>query len=140
MEYKVKHLEMIQLIINRMANNCLNVKGWLVAIITAGFIFISKDYSRYGILVSLILIIGFSFVDAKYLQYERKYRKLYEIVCESENTDFSMNINREEINTFKKCNYKDCYLSISILLPYSILIAYVAVLFGITYLFNIIYI
>lgn len=134
MQDKVKHLEMIQQVINRMANNCLNIKGWLIAIITAGFIFISKDYSRYGILVSLILIIGFSFFDAKYLQYERKYRELYKIICKFEKTDFSMNINRIDIKKVEKCKYIKCYFSISILLPYFILIAYLAVLFGITYI------
>ena len=134
MEYKARHLEMIQQVINRMANNCLNIKGWLIAIITAGFIFISKEYSRYGILVSLVLIIGFSFFDAKYLQYERKYRELYKIICESEKTDFSMNINREDINSIDKCKYKKCYLSISILLPYFVLTLYVAILFVITYI------
>jgi len=133
-EGKLKHLEFIQQVITRMSNTSLNVKGLLVTIITAGFIFASKDYSRYAILASIILVVAFSFLDAKYLQYERKYRMLYEKVCKEEFTDMSMSINKKYINDSKFCQYKKCYFSTSVILPYACILIYNFILFGITFI------
>ena len=130
---KVKHLEMIQDVIKRMANNSLNIKGWLVAIITACLIFVSKDYSKYCLLATFILIFGFLVLDAKYLQYERKYRQLYSIVIKKEKTDFSMSTDIEEIKSNKRNYLIKCVFSISVALPYLLILLYNLALFLIAF-------
>lgn len=124
MDAKIKHLEMIQQIIKRMSSNCLHIKGSLIAIISASFIFFNNEYSEFGFLASVFLTIGFSLFDAKYLQYERKYRELYNIVRKSETIDFSMDINIDEIKKNNKTNYINCLKSCSIVIPYIMLFFY----------------
>lgn len=43
MENKQKHLEFIQMAINRMASNLFLLKGWTVALIAALFALAAKD-------------------------------------------------------------------------------------------------
>lgn len=45
MENKLKHLEMIQGIINRMASNSFALKGWSVTLVAGIFALSSKDAS-----------------------------------------------------------------------------------------------
>lgn len=128
-----KHLDFIQQNINRMTTNSFSIKGWLIAIITAGFIFTSKDYSQYLILSSCILVVGFAILDATYLQNERKFRELYNLIINDENMEvfkeFEMNINHETIVSNKKTNYFSCLFSRSIIIPYSVILLYDAALF-----------
>ena len=79
-EHKVKHLEMIQAIIERMGKNSFVVKGW----------------SFTSILILFVTIL-FWFHDAYYLLLERQYRCLYdEVRLSDKETDFRMTPKREE--------------------------------------------
>ena len=129
MERKIRHLEMIQQIINRMANNSLSIKGWVVAIITAGSILDKNKDSFLSLFIYIFLIFCFSLFDSKYLQYERKYRKLYEIVRKTNEIDFSMNINIVQIKELKECCFCKCYFSLSIVFPYLSIIIYSILLY-----------
>lgn len=97
MEKRIKHLEMIQEIIKRMAGNSFLLRGWSItltaAISTLFFSTTSIDTKPYLILTALFLIFVFWTLDAYYLSQERAYRKLYEEVrVKNENDiDFSMN-------------------------------------------------
>ena len=79
-KYLIDHLNYIQQTITRMSKNSFSIKGWLIALISSGFIFVSKDYSGFLVLSSIILICGFALLDAVYLQTERKYRVLYSLI------------------------------------------------------------
>lgn len=131
-KYLEKHVELIQNSIDRMSSNCLNIKGWLIGLITAGFIFVSDEYSVCFMLSSLILIFGFAFLDAKYLQYERKFRELYKIVVEDQNQekvkDLEMNINNDFIKQNKKTRYINCLISPSIWIAYGVILTYNVIL------------
>lgn len=92
-EKKIKHLEMIQGVINRLSQNSFLLKGWSVVLLAA-LLTITIEYD--GNLTSLVLIFPvliFWYLDGFYLSQERKYRKLYEDVRtkEGETVDFSMN-------------------------------------------------
>lgn len=126
-ENKIRYLEMIQGIINRMANNSYSIKGWLIAIITAGYIFIQGEFSWLVFLAFIVLVILFALLDANYLFYERKYRALYDIARSKENVDFSMRTDIPEIA--EKCKYFSCLKSPSIYFPYIALIVYLSLLF-----------
>lgn len=74
MENKLKHLEMIQGIINRMASNSFALKGWSVTLVAGIFALSSKDANEIYFLIAYIPIIVFWFLDAYYLLQERLFR------------------------------------------------------------------
>jgi hypothetical protein len=123
MENRIKHLEFIQNIINRMNTNSFQLKGLLITIISAIFaIYASSE-------ISSILFIGyfpsliFWFLDAYYLQQERKFRGVYDNVCGLKN-EVVVDAFEMPIHKFKggKYNYWNTFFSRTILLFYLMVI------------------
>jgi hypothetical protein len=77
---RVKHLEMIQAIVTRMAGNSFLVKGWAVTIVAALIAVAAKEAEVRFALVALLPAFSFWGLDAYYLRYERLYRRLYDDV------------------------------------------------------------
>lgn len=92
MENKIKHLEIIQSVINRMAANSFLIKGWCVALVSALLALSSKDSNTKFIFVSYYPVLMFWILDAYYLWQERLFRKLYNQVriADEKAIDFSM--------------------------------------------------
>ena len=97
-EHKVKLLEMIQAIIERMGNNSFVIKGWSFTSIGALFAFWFSNTSMwYILLLNFCVTILFWFHDAYYLSLERQFRRLYDEVRLSDiETDFRMTPKQEE--------------------------------------------
>lgn len=97
-EYNVKHLEMIQAIIERIGNNSFVIKGWSFTSIGALFAFWFSNTSMwYILLLNFCVTILFWFHDAYYLSLERQFRRLYDEVRLSDiETDFRMTPKQEE--------------------------------------------
>lgn len=97
-EYNVKHLEMIQAIIERMGNNSFIIKGWSFTSIGALFAFWFSNTSMwYILLLNFCVTILFWFHDAYYLSLERQFRRLYDEVRLSDiETDFRMTPKQKE--------------------------------------------
>ena len=93
-EQVIKHLEIIQSIINRLANNSFLIKSWSMTIISVAILFISKNqnYSHCIILSFLIPILGFWILDGYFLWQERIFREIYNDVRKQESTNFEMSI------------------------------------------------
>ena len=91
---KLKHLEMIQDIVNRLASNSFVFKGWAATVIAGISAFAVKDTSHRIMLVALLATILFWLSDAYYLSLERRYRDLYNHVAElpDNKIDFSMKL------------------------------------------------
>lgn len=106
---KLKHLEMIQGIINRMASNSFALKGWAVTLVAGIFALASKDTDKIYFLITYIPIIIFWVLDSYYLLQERLFRSLYGKVrrLQENEIDFEMNIKSDEFksksNTFNAC-------------------------------------
>ena len=117
-ENKRSHLNMIQQIITRMGNNSFSLKGWSVGIIIAIYAFAGKNEHK-AVIVTLIPLIVFWFLDTYYLMLERKFRELYnEIRLKKENDiDFDMNFNNIKINMkdIKKYGFVNVFFSKTIL-------------------------
>lgn len=114
MEDRIKYLEMIQEIINRMASNSFALKGWAVTLIAGIFVLAEKDTNKMYFLVAYLPIITFWGLDAYYLFQERLYRALYNKVRqlpEGEN-DFSMVASVAEFKS-EKNSFCNCLLSIT---------------------------
>lgn len=130
MENKIKHLEMIQAIIIRMAQNSFMIKGWALTLVVAMFAFVPKTAGLFVPIV-IVPILIFTLLDAYYLQLERRYRKLYDIVRNKEEAeiDFELKITKEckdRSNSFLNCTF-----SRSILFYYiSILCVSVGIIIG----------
>ncbi len=92
MEKKIKHLEFIQSIINRMARNSFFLKGWSVTLVAAIFALSTKDGSTALIPIAYLPAIIFWFLDAYFLRQERLYRNLYNHVRQLNESavDFSL--------------------------------------------------
>lgn len=118
MEKKLKHLEIIQNVINRMASNSFLLKGWAVTLIAGIFALANKDSDKSYFLIAYIPIIIFWGMDSYYLKLERQFRHLYDKVRtrNDEDIDFSMKISSFEGK--KELNYTNCLFSVTELLFY----------------------
>ncbi len=95
MSNKVDHLNMIESIITRMANNSLQIKCWCIAIVSGVIVL-----SRSSIILTCILsVVLFCYLDARYLALEKEFRGLYEKVRvrEESEIDYSMERDKEPI-------------------------------------------
>lgn len=77
MDNKIKFLEIIQNLITRMSTNSFMLKGWAVTLVAGTFALSNMESNNLFFLIAYVPIILFWFLDAYYLQLERKYRKLY---------------------------------------------------------------
>lgn len=91
-EKKVKHLELIQGIISRMAGNSFLLKGWTITIIAAMFALAAKDANKIFVILAYFPTIMFWILDSYYLSQESHFRNIYnEVRIKSESDiDFSM--------------------------------------------------
>ncbi|MFA7276621.1 MAG: hypothetical protein WC043_07455 [Pseudobdellovibrionaceae bacterium] len=94
MDRKLKHLDFIQGVINRLSTNSFLLKGWSVILISALFALSAKDSKTEVILLAFIPALVFWGLDGYFLALEREYRKLYDIVRahKPDDIDFSMKI------------------------------------------------
>ncbi len=92
MEQKIKHLEFIQGVVNRMAANSFLIKGWCITLVSALFALAAKDTNVKFIIIASIPVSAFWILDGYYLKQERLFRGLYnQIRVKDENSiDFSM--------------------------------------------------
>ena len=116
MESKLKILELIQGIVNRMSSNSFTLKGWAVTLVAAIFVLSSDDVDKeYFVLLVLIPILMFWILDAYYLMKERAYIKLYNKTrtIEPERIDFEL---ATEQSSF--CDYIKSFFSVAEILFY----------------------
>lgn len=79
-EDSLKHLEFIQNIVTRMANNSFLLKGWTVTIVSALFALAAQNSNSKFVILAFLPVLTFWALDAYYLWQERLYRKLYDDV------------------------------------------------------------
>ncbi len=93
-EAKLKHLEFLQNIITRMANNSFLLKGWIVTILGAILSLSKDDIDSKIILITSFLIVIFWILDAYFLGQERYFRARYDEVRKKEpkEIDFGMGL------------------------------------------------
>ena len=89
---KIKHLEMIQNIVNRMASGSTFLKGWTVILVAAVLGFVLKNSQSTYVWLAIIPTLFFWGLDGIYLRQEKLFRALYNKVriLKEENIDFSM--------------------------------------------------
>ena len=94
----MKHLEMIQGVVNRLSGNSSSLKGWGVVLISALFAISTKESSRFLVFVTFLPALAFWILDSYYLRQERLFREHYNQVrnMDESDIDFSMDTSSVE--------------------------------------------
>jgi len=78
---RVKHLELIQDVIVRMAGNSALLKGWSITLASALIGWAASEHSHVKyVVIGFFPPIFFAVLDAYYLRQERLFRRLYDCV------------------------------------------------------------
>lgn len=80
-EDRRKHLDFIQAVVTRMSTASSTSKSWALPIVTATYGYALTQEVASVALLGIISVILFGFLDANYLNQERKYRALYDSVA-----------------------------------------------------------
>lgn len=132
-EDRIKHLEMLQQIITRMANNSFLLKGWTVTLVAAIIAVIDKSQLHTVGWVALIPVFIFWGLDGYFLRQEKLFRELYNHVRQPEKyddaTDFNLStsIVQDKVSCVFFIMFSDTLITfyLSLLFAVSIAIAYV---------------
>lgn len=125
-ENKLKHLEFVQAVINRMAGNSFMIKGWSVTVLTIVSAFVLKDGNPRLVPTAYFLVMMFWFLDAYYLKLEKNYRELYKAVCKKPKNAIDFTLAANDYSK-KADSYLAVLFSTTLLLFYGALIAFVIV-------------
>ena len=131
MENKLKHLEFIQGVINRMASNLFFLRGWTITLIAALLaLFVKGTNSNYIIYFLLVLVLVFWILDGYFLSQERLFRALYNHVRKLDEKEIDFSMNTSEHKKDKKNTWVYAMFSSTLLVFYlplvgvALLIAY----------------
>ena len=80
-ESRMRHLEMIQRVVDRLAGNCFALKGWSVAVVSALFVLAAKETNEGYAALALFPALCFWGLNAYYLRQERLFRALHKQVA-----------------------------------------------------------
>ena len=126
MEKKLKHLEMIQTVISRMAANSFQLKGLCVTIAVAVSALAVVRSNAILYLLLLIPILSFWLMDAHYLHQEKLFRALFDTVRNQDESqiDFSMNTApfKKKCPSVAKCFFLN-WSTIGFYLPFVVIVA-----------------
>jgi hypothetical protein len=106
---KIKHLEFIESIINRFNHDSFLIKGWMITLVSALLVLAVNSTEYKMFLVAIFPVVVFCFLDAFYLQEERKFVELYKQTAQGNVKDFSM-----DVTTYKnviRCKYSHVLFS-----------------------------
>lgn len=104
-----KEIDLIQSCISRMAHNSFLIKGWAISIIAVVLALTEKTINNYMITAILIIpLVCFWYLDAFFLQTERKYRKMYTWILKERKNDndellYDLNPTRFDNEVDSKC-------------------------------------
>ncbi len=131
-EKVVRHLEMIQKVVNRIAHNSFLLKGWSMTLVVASIVLIARfDVENPYIILSFsVPVIFFWILDGYFLWQERLFRKVYNDVRVQKDTEFEMNVAKHFEKS--KCNWILSVFSLTLNIFYIGQLLFVFLVFFIT--------
>lgn len=92
MEARVKHLELIQGVINRLATDSFRMKGWAVVLVSALLVVLVREGQIDFAYIGFLPVLVFWGLDGYFLWQERLFRDLYDAVrvLDESAIDYSM--------------------------------------------------
>ena len=112
MENKIKHLEFIQSTITRMNQNSFQIKGWMITLVSALLALYASSERVVYILIAIVPAVVFWFLDAYYLQQERRFRGVYNDVAGLSPDDSRIKVREFEMPIQKYQCGKYCYFNV----------------------------
>lgn len=101
-DIKEKHIEIVQNIIERLANNSFYIKGWTITLLTALIAVYASTKNISFVILSILPVIIFWLLDSYYLWQERLFRRLYESIVNGEYpSDYTINLKNVEASDIK---------------------------------------
>lgn len=116
----IKHLEFIQNIITRMNTNSFQIKGWSIVIVSALMAIYASTQKNYFFLIAIFPTLIFWFLDAYYLNQERKFIGLYNDVAgvTDKPKEIKLFAMRPDLYISGKYSYWSAFFSLTILKMY----------------------
>ena len=123
MDKKFRHLQFIQGVINRLASNSFQMKGWSVLLVAAILVLLAREKRLDTSFIAAVPVLVFWGLDGYFLWQERLFRALYDHVrvLEDDKIDFSMDISSFRVGYNR--SWLGTTLSRTLLLFYGALIA-----------------
>lgn len=124
-EKKIKHLEMIEAIIDRMGKNCFQLKSWSMTLVALVGALNAQGSNKKFMLLAFVPILGFWLLDAFYLQKERRYAQLYKNVASKDENEIDFNLDATlatgTTNEMKRLCFCSCLFSPSVVWFYGVI-------------------
>lgn len=78
-ELRLRHLDTIQSVINRLSHHSFTIRGWSVTVVTVTFALVGgqRDIGHDLVLITLLPALIFWGLDGYYVRQERRFRALY---------------------------------------------------------------
>ncbi len=94
MDNKLKHLEFIQGVVNRLASDSFRLKGWSVVLVAALFVLLAREDRLEASVLAVLPVLVFWGLDGYFLWQERLFRALYDDVRgrPADEIDFGMDV------------------------------------------------
>jgi hypothetical protein len=98
---RIRHLELLQAVISRLANEAALIRGWALTVSAAFFGFAARSLSWRIATVGMLPVVVFWGLNAYYLRAERRYRSLYDRVRRHDASVelFSMDASDEKVDS-----------------------------------------
>lgn len=112
MEEKIKHLEFVQNTITRLNANSFQIKGWMITIVSALLALYVSSTNAVYLFVAIAPTLMFWFLDAYYLQQERKFIGLYNDIVNDNVETFAMPIEKYKYDKHNKNSKSYCYCKV----------------------------
>ncbi len=130
-EKVIKHLEMIQAIINRLGSHSFLLKGWSMTVIVATMVLIARYDVQSPCIVLAVLfpVLGFWMLDGYFLWQERLFRQVYNEIRVQSDTDFEMDVLKHRNKP--QCTWLSAVLSVTLIIFYAVEVVFILVTFAI---------
>jgi hypothetical protein len=119
---RIKHLEMIQGVINRMSTYSSTIRGWTVTLVVALVALAAKDGNLRYLYAGFLPALMFWGLDAYYLHLERGFRSLFESVAADDMQVSLFSLRRPDANRGWRKWLKTMFRPILVLFHLSIII------------------
>lgn len=114
MDQKLKHLEFIQNVINRMANTSFLLKGWSVTVVAGLFALGINSQARALLSLTAFMALVFWGLDAYFLRQERLFRALYDDVRVKTETSIDFAMDTTAFATHPRNSFSECVWSVTL--------------------------
>jgi hypothetical protein len=124
MEAKLKHLEIIQATVGRMASNLFLLKGWAVTLVAAVVALSARERGAYYLAYFPTLM--FWLLDAYFLSQERRFRALYDQVRKLDDNKIDFSMDTSGVSAFKN-SWPVSFFAPTLLIYYGVIVATLAI-------------